>query len=137
MVTRNENKNKRLKRGATDPDNDGEESLGDEDTEYETYTTDSSYVPAKKNRKQKKITDSKRRRKVEEEEEDEDTEDADADDEEDDDVDVAKLQRIISKIFPSKYMSKRAERTTTADKKKKALNSASIKNKKTEKPQKK
>ena len=131
MTTRSENKNKRLKRGATDPDNDGEESLGDEDTEYETDTSDSSYVPPKKNRKQKKITESKRRRKVEE---DEDTED-DAEDDDGDDVDVAKLQRIISKIFPSKYMSERAERTSSADKKNKALNSAS-KNKKTEKPQK-
>ena len=135
MATRNENKNKRLKRGATDPDNDGEESLGDEDTEYETDTTDSSYVPPKKHRKQKKITESKRRRKVEEEE-DEDTEEADADDDDDDDIDAAKLQRMISKIFPSKYMSERAERTTTASKKVKSLTSASRQNKKTEKPQK-
>ena len=136
MATRNENKNKRLKRGATDPDNDGEESLGDEDTEYETDTTDSSYVPPKKHRKQKKVTESKRRRKVEEEE-DEDTEEADADDDDDDDIDAAKLQRMISKIFPSKYMSERAERTTTASKKVKSLTSASRQNKKTEKPQKK
>ncbi len=121
MTTRNENKNKRLKRGATDPDNDGEESLGDEDTEYETDTTDSSYVPPKKYRKQKKTTESKRRRKVEEEEEEDDeAEEADDDnDDEDDDIDVAKLQRMISKIFPSKYMSERAERSTTADKKNK------------------
>jgi ATP-dependent Lon protease len=136
MATRNENKNKRLKHGANDPDNDGEESLGDEDTEYETDTTDSSYVPPKKHRKQKKITESKRRRKVEEEE-DEDTEEADADDDDDDDIDAAKLQRMISKIFPSKYMSERAERTSTASKKVKALTSASRQNKKTEKPQKK
>ena len=134
MATRNENKNKRLKHGANDPDNDGEESLGDEDTEYETDTTDSSYVPPKKHRKQKKITESKRRRKVEEEEED--TEEADEEEDTREEFDAAELQRIISKIFPSKYMSDRAERTSTADKKVKGANSASRQNKKTEKPQK-
>jgi hypothetical protein len=40
---------KRLKRGA---DSDGSDN--DENTEYETDTSDSSYVPPKKNKKSKK-----------------------------------------------------------------------------------
>ena len=125
ITTRAENKKKQLKRGSNNPDDHGDESLGEEDTEYETDTSDSSYVPPKKLRKQKKQAESKRRRKIRDEEEEEEEEEDD-----DDDVDVAKLQRMISKIFPSKYMNERAKSTSTSSKKLKEIASTPRKNKK-------
>lgn len=104
MVTRAENKNKRLKRAANDPDNDsdGFESLGEEDTEYETDTSDSSYVPpTKKNKQQKRSKLQQKKGKVC----DDDNDDDDGDDE-DESFDVAKLQKVLARMFPSKYMSK-------------------------------
>ena len=55
MSITTENKRKRLKQAANDPpDSDDSVSLGEEDTEYETETSDSSYVPPSKSNKNKK-----------------------------------------------------------------------------------
>jgi ATP-dependent Lon protease len=121
MSIRTENLRKQRKLASADPNSDGEESLGSQDTEYETETSDSSYVPPSKTQKNKKSSSTKRQHKrraaaVESEEEydsDEEEYDSDADREE-----VAKLQRIISKIFPSKYMTERAKSTSSVQKKK-------------------
>lgn len=76
-------------------DTDSEED-SEYETEYETESSESLYVPSKKSKNKKK-----NRKHYEE----------DAESEEEDDVDVAKLQKLISNIFPSKYMKNRAKDT--------------------------
>lgn len=88
-------------------DTDSEED-SEYETEYETESSESLYVPSKKSKNKKK-----NRKHYEE----------DAESEEEDDVDVAKLQKLISNIFPSKYMKNRAKDT--------ANNKRNKKNKKT------
>ena len=112
FVTRSQEKKKKLKRGDVsdnDSSNDSE-SLYEEDTEYETESSDSSYRPVKKiksNKKKRKINDS-------------------SDDE--DDEDIENVRNLISKIFPSKYINNRVK--TLSDKKKKNKQKNKVSNKK-------
>lgn len=107
MLTRNENKNKRLKRATNDPDSDGSESLGEEDTEYETDTSDSSYVPPTK--KNKKYPRSNRQRKMNANHDDADGDEDDWGEDAADSFDMAKLHTVLTQLFPSKYISERAK----------------------------
>ena len=96
-------------------DSDSESS---EDTEWESES-DSTYEPPKSRRKHKEEDI------VETEDEDEDEESDDEDEESDDDNDGeeepsisrGEIQKIVSKIFPSKYMNKRAKTTDKLEKK--------------------
>lgn len=111
----------RKNKGDSDSDEDEEEEL----TESEETTSDSTYEPPKH-----KIRTRSNSNLVDEEEEDiEDTEDEEEDDEDDDDEDdddedddegetnisSAAIQKIISEIFPSKYMSNRAKQSEKDD----------------------
>ena len=112
----------RKNKGDSDSDEDEEEEL----TESEETTSDSTYEPPKH-----KIRTRSNSNLVDEEEEDiEDTEDEDDDDDEDEDDDDddddddeegetnisrAAIQKIISEIFPSKYMSNRAKQSEKED----------------------
>jgi ATP-dependent Lon protease len=87
-------------------DSDSEED-SEYETEYETESSESLYVPSKKSKNKK---NKKNNRKHYEEEDEEDDED---------DIDVAKLQKLISNIFPSKYMKNRAKDTANKNKKNK------------------
>jgi len=110
------NKKNKLRKNK-DSDSDSDDEVLDEESVYETVseseTSDSSYKPPKKSKKNKKS----RRRVIESEDEDdeetigsEDTDDHSdeddyetADDEEDEKISRIKLQKIITKAFPSKY----------------------------------
>ena len=89
------NKKMNKKKGSKDSD----ESASD--SEYETVSEDSSdseYVPpSKKDKKNKKS------KKMESDNEDDG-----------EDIDIAEIQKVISKMFPSKYTSKRAKNTEKA-----------------------
>ena len=87
------------KKGEADPHDSSEDEY---ETLSETSEDEEEYVP-KKNKKSKK---SKKNKKYQSDEEDDDEEE----------VDVAELQKIISKIFPSKYMDSRAKNTNKAKK---------------------
>jgi ATP-dependent Lon protease len=80
-------------------DSDSEED-SEYETEYETESSESLYVPSKKSKNKK---NKKNNRKHYDEEDDEEDEEGD--------IDVAKLQKLISNIFPSKYMKNRAKDT--------------------------
>jgi ATP-dependent Lon protease len=111
FVTRSQEKKKKLKRGDVsdnDSSNDSE-SLYEEDTEYETESSDSSYRPVKK------IKSNKKKRKVIESSDDED------------DEDIENVRNLISKIFPSKYINNRVK--TLSDKKKKNKQKNKVSNK--------
>ena len=111
FVTRSQEKKKKLKRG-DDSDNDSSndsESLYEEDTEYETESSDSSYRPVKK------IKSNKKKRKIIESSDDED------------DEDIENVRNLISKIFPSKYINNRVK--TLSDKKKKNKQKNKVSNK--------
>ena len=74
-----------------------------DDSEYETLSEyssddDSEYVPRSK--KNKHVKKNKNKNKY--------------DDEEDEEVDIVEIQKIISKMFPSKYISNRAKNTEKA-----------------------
>ena len=104
------NKKMNKKKGSKDSD----ESASD--SEYETLSDDSSdseYIPPSK----KKNKNKKNKKNTDEEEDDED-----------DDVDVAEIQKMISKIFPSKYTSKRAKNTEKAKKRLKNIEKPKKKN---------
>src|SRR6056300_747339 len=104
------NKKMNKKKGSKDSD----ESASD--SEYETLSDDSSdseYIPPSK----KKNKNKKNKKNTDEEEDDED-----------DDVDVAEIQQMISKIFPSKYTSKRAKNTEKAKKRLKNIGKPKKKN---------
>jgi ATP-dependent Lon protease len=100
--SRADSKHKQVRKKAVDSssesdiDSDDYETLSDSDD-------DSSYVPPKSSKNKKK------RRSSREEEEEED--DEEEDDEEEENIDRAELQNLISKIFPSKYISNRAKET--------------------------
>ena len=95
---RNE-KNQRLRRNKPDPDSESEDIdfEEEEDDEYETVSeSDSTYIPPKKSKKlTKKI---QKKRLVESESEEEEAE-----------FDRKKFRKTLSKIFPSKYMSKKVK----------------------------
>lgn len=120
---RNNKKNK-VKKNKGDSDSDDDTELFDSDEET-LSDTDSSYKPKQKKNKQ----NGKKRRVVEEEEDEEEDEDEwtdddddededDDDDDEDEDIDDADMKKLLSKVFPSKYMTNCAKQ---AAEKKKAL----------------
>ena len=97
---RNE-KNQRLRRNKPDSDSDSEDiDFEEEDDEYETVSeSDSTYVPPKKSKKlTKKI---QKKRLVESDDSESEEEEAG--------FDRKKFRKTLSKIFPSKYMSKKVK----------------------------
>jgi ATP-dependent Lon protease len=121
-------KKQALKRGKQDSDDEAS-ITSDSSEEYETVSeseSDSTYVPTKKNKKSKRSAkaessseeDSESESDDEEEEDSEEDDDEEEEDEEEDseeDVSTAELQDIISKIFPSKYMTRRAKNSKKAE----------------------
>ena len=116
-------KNKKLRKnkGDSDSDEDEEEEL----TESEETTSDSTYEPPKhkiRTRSNSNLADEEEEdiedTEDEEEEDDEDDDDEDDDDEEEmDETNLSRsaIQKIISEIFPSKYMSNRAKQSEKDD----------------------
>ena len=96
-------------------DSDSESS---EEDEWES-DSDSTYEPPKRRRKHKEEDIAETEDDDDEENEDEvsDDEDEEEDDEEESSIRRGELQKIISKIFPSKYMNKRAKTTDKLEKK--------------------
>jgi len=115
------NKNMKLKKNK---DSDSEDESETNDSDYETVsegedTSDSSYKPPK--HKSKSKSKDKAKRIIEEDSDDDDeTDDDDDDDEFDSDdsgeINQAELQKIISKIFPSKYMQEKVDKNKHAKK---------------------
>jgi len=84
------NKNNRLRKNKPDSDSEGE-SIFDDESEYETVSeTDSTYTPPKKQKKSRRIITS-------------DDEESEAESE----FDKNEFRKTLSKIFPSKYISKK------------------------------
>jgi ATP-dependent Lon protease len=126
---KNSSKNSKLKRNKPDSDDDDDildilDNLSDDDE-----TSDSSYKPRTKKGKSK---NTKRQQEEDDEDDDEDDEDVweDADDEEDEDddedddedededdeepeetVNYNQFQKLLSKMFPSKYMDEKVKET--------------------------
>jgi len=123
-----ESKENKLKKNDADSESDsGDESDYDSD-DYETISdTDSSYrPPTKKKTNRKRVVDSEDEDSEDDEDsydEDESEEDDDYDSEEDNDdegpIDEAELQKYISRIFPSKYMKDRANKSSKKKEEKK------------------
>jgi hypothetical protein len=124
-------KKKNLKKNK--PDSDSEEEIiiyeDDEDdnsSDYETVseTSDSSYVPSAKELKSKK-----NKKQQEDDEESLGSEDTD----DDEGFDRFEFRKTLSKIFPSKYMSKKVKDDDTKNKKSKKPIKKSSKSKKSKK----
>jgi hypothetical protein len=124
-------KKKTLKKNK--PDSDSEEEIiiyeDDEDdnsSDYETVseTSDSSYVPSAKELKSKK-----NKKQQEDDEESLGSEDSD----DDEGFDRFEFRKTLSKIFPSKYMSKKVKDDDTKNKKSKKPIKKSSKSKKSKK----
>ena len=117
--TRNNKKNKLKK---NDPDTESD----DDDYETMSESSESSYKPSKSKRSKKRIieSDSDEEESIgDEDSDDEEDEEADSDDEEfiddeDDNVKRADIQQLISKMFPSKYMSEKVKNTKKLENKK-------------------
>jgi ATP-dependent Lon protease len=116
------NKKQNLKRNK-DSDSD-DDSIIDEESEYETVSesSESSYKPpkSKKNKNKRRVVEESEdeddeedieETEDEEEDDDEDEDDDEEDDEEDEVVDRHELQKLLGKLFPSKYMQKKVENT--------------------------
>lgn len=121
------NKKTNLKRNK-DSDSD-DDSIIEDESEYETVSesSDSSYKPpkSKKNKNKRRVIVEEEEEEDDEEEDIEDTEDEEEEDDDDDDeeeddedaedeeevVDRNELQKLLGKLFPSKYMQKRVENT--------------------------
>ena len=120
----NNSKNTKLRKNA-DSDSDEEFDSEDEDSDYETVDeSESSYEPPKSKKSKKRIVESE----SEESEEDEES------DEEDSPVNKKELQKLISRIFPSKYMNEKVKNNEKSKKPsiKKAASKKSKKSKKEE-----
>jgi len=97
-------KNQRLRRNKPDPDSESEDIdfEEEEDDEYETVSeSDSTYIPPKKS---KKLTKKIQKKRV--------VDDSDSEsekEEEEPEFDRKKFRKTLSKIFPSKYMSKKVK----------------------------
>jgi len=127
-------KKKNLKKNK--PDSDSEEEIiiyeddeEDNSSDYETVseTSDSSYVPSPKELKSKK-------NKKQEEDDEETLGSEDTDD--DEGFDRFEFRKTLSKIFPSKYMSKKVkddENNVKTKKSKKSIKKSSSKSKKSKK----
>lgn len=124
----------KLKKKSVDTDSDDSDeyetlsSSSEDEEEDEDEESDSTYKPPK-SKKNKKNSKNMKKGKY--------ADSSDSDDEsEDEEVDRAELQKIISKIFPSKYASKRAKNTEKSKKRlkdidnKKKYNTRSHKKKK-------
>ena len=124
-----ESKENKLKKNDADSESDsGDESDYDSD-DYETISdTDSSYrPPTKKKTNRKRVVDSEDDDSEDDEDsydDDESEEDDDYDSEEESDdegpIDEAELQKYISRIFPSKYMKDRANKSSKKKEEKKS-----------------
>ena len=124
-----ESKENKLKKNDADSESDsGDESDYDSD-DYETISdTDSSYrPPTKKKTNRKRVVDSEDDDSEDDEESDDDDEseeddDYDSEEETDDEgpIDEAELQKYISRIFPSKYMKDRANKSSKKKEEKKS-----------------
>jgi ATP-dependent Lon protease len=124
-----ESKENKLKKNDADSESDsGDESDYDSD-DYETISdTDSSYrPPTKKKTNRKRVVDSEDEDSEDDEESDDDDEseeddDYDSEEETDDEgpIDEAELQKYISRIFPSKYMKDRANKSSKKKEEKKS-----------------
>ena len=93
-------KNQRLRKHKPDPDSESEDIdfEEEEDDEYETVSeSDSTYIPPKKS---KKLTKKIQKKRVVDDSESE---------EEEADFDRKKFRKTLSKMFPSKYMSKKVK----------------------------
>jgi len=93
---------RRLRKNRPDPESesDNDDDFDDED-EYETVeeSSDSSYKPPKSRNNKKRIVDS------DSEEESEESEEL-----EDEDMSRSELRKMLSRIFPSKYMSEKVKK---------------------------
>ena len=132
-----------LKKNRPDSDSDSEDSEDCDSEDYETITEedtdtedddDSSYRPptrrsvsknngrGKKSKEDKKGKKSKKNERTVDSDSDDsdDDDDEDEDDEDDEELDNHELQKFISKIFPSKYIDEKVEKSgkKKADKKK-------------------
>ena len=136
--TRNNKKNKLKK---NDPDTES-----DDDYETMSESSESSYKPPKSKRSKKRIieSDSDEEESIgDEDSDDEEDEEADSDDEEfiddedeDDNVKRADIQQLISKMFPSKYMSEKVKNTKKLENKQKSNKKPSKSIKKTKRSKK-
>jgi len=109
--------NQKLKKKSVDTDSDDSDEYetlsSSSEEEDEDEESDSTYKPPK-SKKNKKNSKNMKKGKY--------ADSSDSDDEsEDEEVDRAELQKIISKIFPSKYTSKRAKNTEKSKKRLKDL----------------
>jgi ATP-dependent Lon protease len=136
--TRNNKKNKLKK---NDPDTES-----DDDYETMSESSESSYKPPKSKRSKKRIieSDSDEEESIgDEDSDDEEDEETDSDDEEfiddedeDDNVKRADIQQLISKMFPSKYMSEKVKNTKKLENKQKSNKKPSKSIKKTKRSKK-
>jgi ATP-dependent Lon protease len=118
-------KNKLRKNKDSDSDSDEEEYVTDSDSTYEPPKLKKSKIHHYKKMKDEMENDDDEEEDedIEDSDEEEDDEEEDEDDEEDEDEDDekqlsrGKLQQIISEIFPSAYMKKRAKNTQEIEKK--------------------
>ena len=103
--SKKEQQKKKLKRSSRSDDEQ------EDDEEYETLSeSDSEYVPIKKNKNKKN------KKKYQ---------DSDDEDSDENDIDHAKVQKLVSKLFPSKYMNEKVKRSQTNkrnEKKKSSMN---------------
>lgn len=153
--TRRKNQDLKQKKRRKEDDSSSEEESDYESEElltsdYETVDSDSdeSYEPPKKSKKNKKrIVESDDEEDIDEEdidEEDSDDEEYDDEDDEYEDVDEdeedlsqKEIQKIISRIFPSKYMKNRANEDEEEEKTPKRSNRIANKKKKSKSKQQK
>jgi len=104
-LNKNIDKNKRLRKNKPDSESDSSSSET-EDTIYETASeTDSTYTPPKKNKKSKRVIEVSSSS-----EEDNDDEEDSLSEEEEENFDEKKFRKTLSKLFPSKYMSKKVNK---------------------------
>ena len=110
------NKSKQLSKKAAPPPSDSEE---DEEEYYETCSdsdeeeeedSDSTYEPPKK-KKSKRVIES-------------DSEEEEDDDEYESDINQAEFQKMLSKMFPSKYMKEKAKKSEKKSEKSKSKKSS-------------
>lgn len=101
-LNKNSDKNKRLRKKKPDSESDSSSSET-EDTIYETASeTDSTYTPPKKNKKSKRV--------IEVSSSSEEDEDDSHSEEEKENFDEKRFRKTLSKLFPSKYMSKKVNK---------------------------
>jgi ATP-dependent Lon protease len=104
------------------------ETVSETEEEEEEETTDSSYHPPRKSKRNSKHK-SNRKSKYEDED--------DSEDDEDEDITPQQVRKLASKLFPSKYIKDKVKRDEELQSKKKSKSSKKDKNKKTKKMNKK